>query len=218
MQKRKRDLLTAGSVVSCGSSPIDEIGVGDGRSRWNKRQRGLGSLLPVWVRLCLIMLLIPQTTVLAAPSTVWSELRLDKRAEVGHLAHYQGKLAGVTPAHPAEIELVARNQEHGNTVFRSRVQTKDGHFRFAVQFFDGAPHQVLLLAYRPGEAKPFATQQVQVDVKTLPPPRSAQAKAFTLLLGITAVGMMIGSGLAFWRERRTQNKQNHETNEVAAGL
>jgi hypothetical protein len=221
MQKRKHGLLSAKSFVSRRIYPFDllnQIRWSDGRFHWKKRQRSLVSLfLPLGIGLCLMMLLIPHTSALASPFTGWSDLRLDKRAEVGHLAHYEGKVAGVTSAHPAEIELIARNVEHGQTVFRSRVQTKDGHFRFAVQFFDGAPHQVLLLAYRSGEAKPFATQQVQVDVKTLSPPRSVQAKAFTLLMGVTTVGMMVGAGLAFWRERRKQNKQICEKKEVTVG-
>jgi hypothetical protein len=213
MQKCKHESMTARSIsdriapfVRCRKDGTDgRNGLNNGKSRGKKHRRGRGPLLlPVWIGLCMMALLIPGTSAWAGSSAVWSELRLDKQAEVGHLAHYEGKVAGISPAQPAEIELIARNVEHGQTVFQGRVQTKDGHFRFGVQFYDGAPHQVLLFAYRPGETKPFAKQQVKVDVKTLHPPRLAQAKSFALLLGVTAVGMMVGAGLAWRQQKRKQ--------------
>jgi hypothetical protein len=133
------------------------------------------------------------------------ELRLlTPSPRVGQLAELAATARDASGAAiAARFLLRFRQLEHDVEVFSTELDAPDGHLAWKGQFFDGAPHRVELIAtpLAAGAGEPV-TAMLETEVEAIPPPFSASAKAFVLLMTVAAAAMAFG----FWLGGISQRK------------
>lgn len=128
-------------------------------------------------------------------------LTVDVRPEhgkVGEVVQITGRLVDASTGEAVrnvQYQLVAWHLEDDVPVFRTRIGSADGTFRWGHQFWDGTEHEVRIIA-QPGEGAsrqfPALTLRRVVEVEAVPPAIFVQVRALLYLVAITAVGLVVG--------------------------
>lgn len=118
-------------------------------------------------------------------------------ATVGQLVQFTIVLSkdGKVFPQPTQVSIEAHHVEDDNRVFQATTYAPDGRTLQHLQFFDGAPHTVIVTA-RPanGDATTVAPLQavVEMDVQGVHPPMAIKLRTLALLLSVLVVGMVVG--------------------------
>lgn len=96
---------------------------------------------------------------------------------------------------PTRVSFEAHHVEDKRLVFQATTTAPAGQISQHLQFFDGAPHTVLVTA-RPaaGDANPATPLQavLEMEVQGVHPPTRVQLRTLALLLSVLLVGMAVG--------------------------
>jgi len=89
------------------------------------------------------------------------------------------------------------HHEDKKFVYKNTFYSKEGSLSFKHQFFDGAEHQIQLTA-SPISGDSFSPSKIQmsIEVEGYQPPTSVLVKSLLFLVGLTAIGMVIGYVIA----------------------
>lgn len=123
------------------------------------------------------------------------ERHADKQARVGNLAYFEGSF-GNSLKGPLEIQFHAVKLEDGVKILSLKSLSADGSYRFGVQFFDGANHEVTIQAINPDNGELLAEEKTVVEVEALHPPASAKIKTIAFLLALIGLGMAAGVAIS----------------------
>lgn len=118
-------------------------------------------------------------------------------ATVGQLVQFTVVLSkdGRVFPQPTQVSIEAYHVEDNKMVFQATTYAPDGQTSQHLQFFDGAPHTVMVTA-RPaaGDHAIVAPLQavVEMDVRGVHPPTAVKIRTLALLLSVLVVGMVVG--------------------------
>jgi hypothetical protein len=133
-----------------------------------------------------------------ASGTVQASLEVGGPVRVGVAAPVRGTLVELATGRPVPDvlwEIAVLDEEHGDSIFRSVFQTREGSFVRHHQFTDGAPHRVVLRARpAPGGARSFSPVEVglPVRVQAIQPPTPVVVRTLALLVGVAGLGLVLG--------------------------
>jgi hypothetical protein len=154
---------------------------------------------------CLFVLLMMSSVVSAHES---NGTDLNHHATVGELSYFEGKFDTVGQG-PILVQFNAVKLEDGAQILTLTSRSSDGTYQFGAQFFDGAEHEVTILAIDPANGSILAEQKTTVEVEAFNPPASVKIKTMAFLLAVMAIGMIIGVGLTrFGKAKRKWNGGN----------
>lgn len=138
------------------------------------------------------------------PETVTAEITDQAIATVGQAIPVAITLADASgqPIEDAVLAIEARSVEYGRAVMAFTAQSNaEGEFTWRQQFFDGAPHQIIVdVAPAPGseaEFEPF-TMAKTIDVTGIAPPVATRLISLTYFTLFLAMGM----GVGYWLKQR----------------
>jgi hypothetical protein len=134
----------------------------------------------------------------------------DQHARVGELASFEGKLetAGQEKG-PYEVQFHAIRLEDNAKILSMKSSSNDGSYKFAMQFFDGAEHEVAITLIDPDTKSVLAEKKVTVEVEGFHPPFAVKVKTTVFLLFIIAFGMVVGVGVTRWGKSIRKGKGEH---------
>lgn len=118
----------------------------------------------------------------------------DHHARVGELFTLTGKLE-VKEKGPFEVSFHAVRLEDGADILSIKSLSPDGSYQFAMQFFDGAEHEVTLSLIQPSTNSVIAEKKMVVEVEGFHPPMFIKLKSTMFLMILIAIGMVFGVGL-----------------------
>lgn len=144
--------------------------------------------------LVLILMLMMQASVFAHEHES-GESDADIHAEVGKLSYVEGKFDQIG-SNPVAVKFKAVRLEDGADILSMESSSVDGTYKFGMQFFDGAEHEVTVEAVDPVNGSVIAEQKYIVDVQAFNPPAGVKFKAFAFLLAVIAIGMIAGVGIS----------------------
>lgn len=130
------------------------------------------------------------------------------RARVGDLAFLIAELTdeGV-PVPNVSYSLTFHHVEGDKDVFSTTFTAPDGSMVWGHQFFDGAAHKLTLVATPLDAPSKSITAEMVIGVEAIQPPGHILARTLALLLGVTAVAMVVGYVVTFYllsgREEKT---------------
>jgi len=117
---------------------------------------------------------------------------------VGHPTRITGQIADKATGRPVSNVLVKINAHHiedNKTMLHTEFVAVDGSFSFDNHFFDGAEHNLTFTA-EPTAASSIRFETVStefpVEVVGVHPPTDVKVKTMIFLLGIIALGMVLG--------------------------
>jgi len=142
--------------------------------------------------LVLILMVMMQASVFAHGS---DESEADIHARVGELAYVEGKFDQIG-SNPVAVKFKAVRLEDGADILSMESSSVDGTYKFGMQFFDGAEHEVTVEAVDPANGSVIAEQKYIVGVQAFNPPAGVKFKAFVFLLAVIAIGMTAGVGIS----------------------
>ena len=142
--------------------------------------------------LVLILMLMMQASVFAHES---GDPNADIHARVGELAYVEGKFDQIG-SNPVAVKFKAVRLEDGADILSMESSSVDGAYKFGMQFFDGAEHEVTVEAVDAANGSVIAEQKYIVDVQAFNPPAGVKFKAFAFLLVVIAIGMIAGVGIS----------------------
>lgn len=141
----------------------------------------------------------PPATASATTGNVRLDLSLSPaHARVSEVVTITGKLVNTSTGNAiknAQFELVSLHVEDNLSVFETTVVGTEGTFSWGVQFWDGAEHELTITARpAPGASGQFEPVELQhlVDMEGIAPPLWVQIRATLYLVGVAAVGLVIG--------------------------
>lgn len=115
---------------------------------------------------------------------------------VGETADLSAKLidASGAPVRDVAYQVSAYHLEDEKDMVNIAFAAPDGTFTWTYQFFDGAAHELRILAAPQGDAARFApvSAVAEVDVMGLDPPLPVKLKTTFLLLVVVLVGIIVG--------------------------
>lgn len=115
-------------------------------------------------------------------------------ARVGEPFTFEGKLE--TPEQgPFEVRFQAVRLEDGAQILSMNSHSLDGSYKFAMQFFDGAEHQVTISLIDPTTNSVISEKQTKVEVQAFHPPMFVKMKTLAFLIIIIIIGMLSGVGV-----------------------
>ncbi len=134
----------------------------------------------------------------------------DHHARVGELAHFQGKLEPKGGEQgPFTVQIEAVRLEDGAQILSLESISEDGTYDFAMQFFDGAEHEVTIALVNPATQSVLAEKKATVDVEGFHPPFAVKAKTLVFLLLVIASGMGLGVSVTRWGKANRIGKGEH---------
>ncbi|MCA0757665.1 hypothetical protein KP806_21615 [Paenibacillus sp. N4] len=145
--------------------------------------------------LILILMLMMQAAVFAHGSEQSEHSEADIHAKVGELAYVEGKFEQLGNA-PVAVTFKAVRLEDGANILSMQSSSEDGAYKFGMQFFDGAEHEVTVEAVDAASGTVIAEQKFFVDVQAFNPPAAVKFKTFAFLLAVIAAGMAAGVGVS----------------------
>ena len=144
--------------------------------------------------LVLVLMLMIQAAVSAHGSEQSGHSDADIHAKVGELAYVEGKFEQLGSA-PVAVTFKAVRLEDGANILSMQSPPNDGSYKFGMQFFDGAEHEVTVEAVDAASGSVIAEQKFLVDVQAFNPPAAVKFKTFVFLLAVIAAGMAAGVGV-----------------------
>ena len=106
----------------------------------------------------------------------------DHHARVGELASFEGKLETTGQEKgPYEVQFHAIRLEDKAEILSMKSSSNDGSYKFAMQFFDGAEHEVAITLIDPATKSVLAEKKVTVEVEGFHPPFAVKAKTLVFL-------------------------------------
>jgi hypothetical protein len=126
-------------------------------------------------------------------------------ARVGELAYFEGTFDNLGQG-PFTIRFHAKKLEDGAEIITLQSPSADGTYRFGVQFFDGAEHEVTVQAINPTTGAVLAEKTAAVEVEAFNPPAPVILKTMAFLFAVMAVGMTAGVGIQRWVKAKRQWK------------
>lgn len=145
--------------------------------------------------LVLILMLMMQAAVFAHGSEEAGQSDADIHAKVGELAYVEGKFGQIGSV-PVAVTFKAVRLEDGANILSMQSSSDDGSYKFGMQFFDGAEHEVTVEAVDTASGSVLAEQKFLVDVQGFNPPAAVKFKTFAFLLAVIAAGMAAGVGIS----------------------
>ncbi len=142
--------------------------------------------------LILILMLTMQASVFAHGS---DESEADIHTRVGELAYVEGKFDQIG-SNPVAVKFKAVRLEDGADILSMESSSVDGTYKFGMQFFDGAEHEVTVEAVDPANGSVIAEQKYIVGVQAFNPPAGVKFKTLAFLLAVIAIGMIAGVGIS----------------------
>lgn len=142
--------------------------------------------------LVFILMLTMQASVFAHDS---GESEADIHARVGELAYVEGKFDQIG-SDPVAVKFKAVRLEDGADILSMESASVDGTYKFGMQFFDGAEHEVTIEAVDSANGSVIAEQKYIVGVEAFNPPASVKFKTLGFLLAVIAIGMLAGVSIS----------------------
>jgi|GEM_PF-3318999 len=134
----------------------------------------------------------------------------DHHARVGELSYMEGKFDKIGQEQgPYDVLFSAVRLEDGAPILSMKSRSQDGSYKFAMQFFDGAEHEVTISLVNPATKAVIAEKKVTMEVEGFHPPASVKAKTMAFLILVIAAGMAVGVGLARLGKANQQWKGGH---------
>jgi hypothetical protein len=102
---------------------------------------------------------------------------------------------GEVYAEATELSLELYHIEDGKPIFKTALLTPTGETSQQLQFFDGAPHRVMITAHaaHPDRAAEKPLQAVfEMEVNGIHPPLGVKLRTLALLIGALTIGMVVG--------------------------
>jgi len=102
---------------------------------------------------------------------------------------------GEVYAEATELSLELYHIEDGKPIFKTALLTPTGETSQQLQFFDGAPHRVMITAHpaHPDRAAEKPLQAVfEMEVNGIHPPLGVKLRTLALLTSVLTVGMVVG--------------------------
>lgn len=118
----------------------------------------------------------------------------DHHARVGELFPIEGNFETKEQG-PFEVRFRAVRLEDGADILSMKGLSTDGSYRFAMQFFDGAEHEVILTLVDPKTKAVVAVKKMLVEVEGFHPPMFIKMKTMAFILSLIVIGMGLGVGL-----------------------
>ena len=94
-----------------------------------------------------------------------------------------------------ELTVTLHHIEDGKPVFKTTILAPKGETSQRLQFFDGAPHRVVIAARaasRQGADAPALQAEFDMEVNGIHPPMAVKVRTMALLIGVLIVGMTAG--------------------------
>lgn len=146
-----------------------------------------------------IVLVIVLISMLTMSSTVFAHGShggdADYHARVGDPFPFKGKLE-TTKQGPFDVRFQAVRLEDGANIISMKSHSLDGSYKFDMQFFDGAEHQVTISLIDPTTNSVISEKKMKVEVEAFHPPMFIKIKTFAFLLIVIIIGMFFGVGVA----------------------
>jgi len=134
----------------------------------------------------------------------------DHHARVGELANFEGKLETTGEGKsPYEVQFHALRLEDGAEILSIKSNSTDGSYKFAMQFFDGAEHQVSIALINPATKSVLVEKKLSVEVEGFHPPFAVKFKTLAFLLFVIAFGMVVGVSVSRWGKTKRNWKGDH---------
>jgi hypothetical protein len=134
----------------------------------------------------------------------------DYHARVGELAYFEGKLETTGQEKgPYEVQFHAIRLEDEAEILSMKSSSTDGSYKFAMQFFDGAEHEVTIALVDPATKSVLAEKKITVEVEGFHPPFAVKAKTLAFLLLVIAFGMVLGVSVTRWGKANRKWKGEH---------
>ncbi len=94
-----------------------------------------------------------------------------------------------------QMSIELHHIEDNQPIFKTAIYAPTGETSQQLQFFDGAPHQVMIAA-QPASHVPVVQKPLQaifqMDVQGLQPPLIVKLRTLALFIGVLTVGMVVG--------------------------
>jgi hypothetical protein len=143
--------------------------------------------------IALICMLMTSSIVFANGSHVSNGTKVDYQARVGELANFEGKFDNIDQKQgPFEVLFSAVRLEDGAQILSMKNRSLDGSYKFAMQFFDGAEHEVTVSLINPTTGSVITEKKIKVEVQAFHPPMFIKIKTLAFLIIIIAIGMVAG--------------------------
>lgn len=129
---------------------------------------------------------------------------------VGKLSNIFGILKSKENILPVIYKIEILNIEHEEIVFNGQTLSNDGNINWKYQFFDGAPHKIKVSVYD-NKNNLILSDDFITEVEAVEPPLFSIVRSMIILLSITALGIVIGYGVAFliWKNIITNENLNN---------
>ena len=98
-------------------------------------------------------------------------------------------------AEETELTVELHHIEDGKPIFKTKLLAPEGRTSQALQFFDGAPHHVVIAARaanHQGGSAPLLKAEFDMEVHGIHPPMAIKLRTMALLIGVLVVGMVAG--------------------------
>ena len=118
----------------------------------------------------------------------------DYHARVGDPFTFKGNLK-TTEQGPFDVRFQAVRMEDGANILSMKSHSLDGSYKFDMQFFDGAEHQVTISLIDPTTNSVISEKKMKVEVEAFHPPMFTKIKTFAFLLIVIIIGMIFGVGV-----------------------
>lgn len=158
----------------------------------------------------------------AENSQVKLKVTLDPgESEVGHLTKINGQIINQADNRPVTnvlVKITAHHIEDDKTMLYTEFIAADGEFSFENQFFDGAEHLLTFSAEPTASSSSNFTpisKQFPVEVAGVQPPLDVKVKTMVFLLGLMAIGMLVGVTGAKARKSRRAVKPVAPANDLS---
>lgn len=130
------------------------------------------------------------------------------QARVGELHAIAGKLETAEKG-PFEVRFQAVRLEDGAQILSMSSPSADGSYKFSMQFFDGAEHEVTVSLVNPATKAVITEKKENVEVQAFHPPAFIKFKTLAFLMIVIALGMVLGVWMARWKKAARQLKGGH---------
>jgi len=155
--------------------------------------------------LIIISILTMSSTAFAHESHVGDA---DHHARVGEPFTFEGKLEAKEQG-PFEVRFQAVRLEDGAHILSMSNHSLDGSYNFAMQFFDGAEHQVTISLIDPKTNSVVSEKKATVEVQGFHPPMFVKMKTLAFLILIIMIGMLSGVGVTRLKKVNRPMKGEH---------
>ena len=102
---------------------------------------------------------------------------------------------GEVSAEATELALELHHIEDDKPIFKTNILVPQGETSQRLQFFDGAPHRVMITAQpvdRDRAGEPPLQAVFDMEVNAIHPPTAVKLRTMALFLGVLTIGMVVG--------------------------